>query len=426
MNQPNASDQLSALEEQIIERTREIERRRAVAEGLRGILAVLNSNRPLEQILDFIVSEARRLLEADAAAIYRLQPDGILTVQSSQGLSPDYLAQSDIPLGELFTGRAVQNLQPVAVNSLEAVLSEAGAYRKASRMRLLRKLAEDFHSILSVPLITNGEPAGALTLYYAHSRPFNEDEIGLAVAFCDQSALAIENARLREHLREEAINAERSRLARELHDSVTQMLFSASLIAEVLPAVWKRDLVEGQRALDELRQLTRGSLAEMRAMLLELRPAGLEDARLENLLRQLAEAVTGRTRIPVQVQIEPAPALPPPVRLAFYRISQEALNNVAKHSGALSAGVELRVQPLPGNRQQVDLTIWDTGYGFNPSAVHSDQLGLSIMRERAAAAGANISIQSKPGGAPVPGAEKRTIIRVTWTGAKEEERAHEN
>src|SRR6266496_6819560 len=106
-----------------------------------------------------------------------------------------------------------------------------------------------------------------MNLYYAHPREFLQEEIDLAVSFCDQTALAIENARLREQAQEDAIAAERNRIARELHDSVTQTIFSASLIAEVLPTIWTLDPDEAQHGLDDLRKLARGALAEMRTLL---------------------------------------------------------------------------------------------------------------------------------------------------------------
>ncbi len=106
-----------------------------------------------------------------------------------------------------------------------------------------------------------------------------------------------------QQLQEKAAMEERSRLARDLHDAVSQTLFSASLIADVLPRLWEKNKEEGLKRLEEVRQLTRGSLAEMRTLLFELRPAALADAELGDLLRQLAEAVNGRARLPVTVEI---------------------------------------------------------------------------------------------------------------------------
>jgi signal transduction histidine kinase len=316
-------------------------------------------------------------------------------------LSSEYAALADIPVGHLATGRAVQLRQPVALSDTSELMLDPGHPLAAEQMSLVRILISQFRSILSVPLIIKGEPMGALTLYYVRPRSFSQEEINLVMAFGDQSALAIENARLRERAKEEGISAERSRLARDLHDSVTQMLFSASLIAEVLPTVMNRDPDEGQRALEELRQLTLGALAEMRSMLLELRPDRLQTARLEDLLRQLGESVAGRMRIPVQVEIGSPPELPPEVRLAFYRIAQESLNNITKHSSATRVDIHLYA-----DTGGAALTISDNGYGFQPQQVPGDRLGLSLMRERANSIGAELTITSHPG--------QGTQVAVNW------------
>ncbi|MCP4517736.1 MAG: PAS domain S-box protein, partial [Delftia sp.] len=160
---------------------------------------------------------------------------------------------------------------------------------------------------------------------------------------------------LEQQVKEQAVAAERSRLARDLHDAVSQTLFSASLIADVLPQIWERNPDEGQRRLEEIRQLTRGALAEMRALLLELRPTALAEADLGDLLRQLAEATTGRARVPVALEVEGEPSGPlaPDVKVALYRIAQESLNNVAKHAGASQVTVGLRYQ---GERVEVRIS----------------------------------------------------------------------
>lgn len=126
------------------------------------------------------------------------------------------------------------------------------------------------------------------------------------------------------------------------NSSFSQTLFSASIIAEVLPRLWEKDSDAGRKRLEEVRQLTRGALAEMRTLLFELRPSTLADAELGDLLRQLAESITGRTRLTVSAQIEGQCPLPTEAKIAFYRIAQEALNNVAKHSEADNAMIILR------------------------------------------------------------------------------------
>ena len=163
---------------------------------------------------------------------------------------------------------------------------------------------EGIRSFMHVPIKINGQLFGVFNFNYLTPHAFSEDERRLFIALAQRAAMAIQNAQLYEQAQFAATVEERQRLARELHDAVTQTLFSSSLIADVLPRIWERNPEEGRRRLEELRQLTRGALAEMRTLLLELRPSALVEVELGDLLRQLSEAFTGRSRIPVQLEIE--------------------------------------------------------------------------------------------------------------------------
>lgn len=209
------------------------------------------------------------------------------------------------------------------------------------------------------------------------------------------------NEQLRAKAAQDAVAAERTRLARDLHDAVTQTLFATTLIADVLPEIWAADPDEGRRRLDEIRRLTRSALAEMRTLLVELRPSALVEAPLPTLLRQLAEALAGRSRCAIQLSAEGERRLPADVQVGLYRIAQEALNNVVKHAQAGAAIVTLR------QGDPVRLTVADDGVGFDTSTVTADHLGLRIMRERAEAIGARLTISSEPG--------EGTHISVVWT-----------
>ncbi len=258
---------------------------------------------------------------------------------------------------------------------------------------------------MAVPLKAKDDVYGGLMLYYAEPRKFTPEEIELAVTFGDQAMLAIENARLRAQAERIAVAAERNRIARDLHDSVTQTLFSASLIAEVLPKLVRRKPDEGHRRLDELRELTRGALAEMRTLLLELRPATLVEVGIEELLRQLTEAVRGRARIPIELQMDVTSVLPPDVKVAFYYIAQEALNNVAKHAHAGQVKVSMRSNP-----EGALLVMEDDGHGFDLDAVTPEHLGLAIMRERSEGISGALEIETDIGAG--------SKVAVTWTNVE--------
>jgi signal transduction histidine kinase len=200
------------------------------------------------------------------------------------------------------------------------------------------------------------------------------------------------NTKLSRHAQELAVLEERQRLARNLHDAVNQSLFSASLIADVLPRVWNRDQEAARRSLEDLRRLTRGAMAEMRALLAELRPSTLTDSDLGDLLRLLGRALTGRTNLQVAVAVTGKFSLPAEIQIAFYRVCQEALNNVARHAKASQVEIELKQEGAV-----IELRIRDNGQGFNPAQTFSGHYGLSMMRERAEAAGLVLSITSQPG-----------------------------
>ncbi len=271
-------------------------------------------------------------------------------------------------------------------------------------------------SQLCVPLKTKEVVIGVLSVESDQPHAFDESDLAVLQSLAHQAAIAVENARLYERAQQLAVMEERNRLARDLHDAVTQTLFSASLVAETLPTLWECDQEEGRHLLGEIRRLSRGALAEMRTLLMELRPAALAEASLEGLLNQLAEAATGRTGIPIAVTVEGQCDLPSEVHAALYRIAQEGLNNVVKHARASQAMMHLcctdlasSVQPLPkgrGSHVQVTLCISDDGRGFDLDTVPPERLGLSIMRERMQAIGGALEIDSRLGGG--------TRVRVVW------------
>jgi signal transduction histidine kinase len=384
------------------ERWLEAERRRLIAESLREILAALNSSQPLSSILDLIAAQARRLLDTQAVGIYRLESEADRwAVQAARGLLVTYVAGSNVPIGQSTLRQAILARQPLIGSHANGAHVTEEDPRPVPRPRL-----GWYGAWLAVPIITKGEVYGGMLLYYVEPRALSEEEIQLATSFCDQAALAIENARLREQVEQAAATAERERLARDLHDAVTQTLFSASVIAEALPRIWATDPQEVQNGIEELRRLTRGALAEMRTMLLELRPAALTEKPLGELLSHLADAMTGQTRIPVLLIVEGEACLHPELQVTLYRIAQEALNNVAKHARA--SQVTLSMRCAPGS---VQLEVVDDGRGFETAAASPDAMGLRIMQERAASIKAEFEIESRPG--------QGTRVRVDWAGSLE-------
>ncbi len=198
-----------------------------------------------------------------------------------------------------------------------------------------------------------------------------------------------------------AVLSERTRLARDLHDAVTQSLFSASIMAELLPQAWARDPAAGLRQLQDIRRLNRSALAEMRSLLVELRPSAITESKLSELLIQLANASSSRLGIEIEVAAEEQTRLPADVQVAFYRIAQESLHNVAKHSLASEASIQLSTRAGGGL-----MLVHDNGRGFDLDSVAGTSFGLRIMRERAAEIGASLDIDTEVGAG--------TDVMLTW------------
>jgi signal transduction histidine kinase len=248
------------------------------------------------------------------------------------------------------------------------------------------------HAELVLPLSLQDYDLGTIIFVAKAGYVFKDKTINLLESIADQLSVSIDHARLHKDAERNAALTERNRLARELHDAVTQTLFSASLIAQVIPNIWEKDVEKGKELLEEVRMLSRGALAEMRTLLLELRPQALREADLESLTVQLAEANTSRLGIPIHVETSGSYRPPENVKLVFYRIAQEAINNIIKHAHASEVNVRLKQAP-----KQIQLQIQDNGIGFNPDDVPKDHLGLKIMQERMETINGSLDIISKIG-----------------------------
>jgi len=371
------------LEFLVDERTEEIEHRTQELETLYRADEELYRSLHLDKVLKTLVDLAMDMLKADKSSLLIWDENNEkLVVHTSRGFSPKTLKIMSYAAGEGVIGIVATSVEPVVVEDTQ----------QDPRVDQQVMEIEGIRSSMYFPIEISGKVFGVFSADYIQPRAFGEDEQRLFTALAQRAASAIQNAQLYEQAQELAVVEERSRLARDLHDAVTQTLFSSSLIAEVLPRIWERDSEEGRRRLDELRELTRGALAEMRTLLLELRPAALDEADLGELLRQLSESITGRTRVPVQLEVTGDCDPTSDIKIAFYRIAQEALNNVAKHAGASKVTVNLQCKS-----GKLELQIMDDGQGFKTEDVTAESLGLGIMRERAEAINAQLNIVSRPG-----------------------------
>jgi signal transduction histidine kinase len=369
-------------------RLRDVEALYRADESLYGALRT-------ERVLQALVDVVTEVLKADQSLV--LTWDGErLSVAASHGIGDYTLARLRPRPSEGAIATVLRGRRPLAIADVNAPAETDVTVQTAA--------ASGVRSILFVPILADEQVFGVLLVGYRQGREFGDEEQRLFVALAQRTSLALENARLYEQAQQTAQLEERQRLARELHDAVTQTLFSGSLIADVLPRLWERDPAEGRRRLEELRELTRGALAEMRTLLYELRPAAITESPLADLLRQLVEATIGHARLAVSLNVvgQSAPGgLPPDVQVALYRIAQEALNNVAKHARANRADVSLVFRA-----NDVELSVRDDGQGFDPSHRPPGHFGVGNMGERAAAVGAGLAIASAPG--------EGTRVTATW------------
>lgn len=397
---------LGALQARNQERQAEMEARMREQVTLLEISQTLASALALKPGL--ILDQLRVIIEYTHAALFVLEDLTLITlaVRGSQQL------EAAMPFGiRLNSSATVATLlndhQPQRI----ADVWSADPAAKALHILLndhANLLLEGVMAWMWVPLAVKGRVIGGIGIAHAEPNSFTSHQADLALIVANQAAITLINAQLYEQAQTVATLEERQRLAQNLHDAVNQSLFSASLIAEVLPRLWERNPDEGRQSLEDLRRLTRGATAEMRGLLAELRPLVLTDSELGDLLRQLGDALTGRMNIPVIVTVAEQGALPAELQVTLYRLCQEALNNIAKHAKASQVTMDLKY-----DADSVALHIRDDGRGFDPAHIPSGHHGLSIMRERAKACGAILSVVSQPGDG--------TDIFISWVKPPEQE-----
>jgi signal transduction histidine kinase len=356
----------------------------------------LSSRLDLDTVMRRIAEEARLLIGASFGSVSIHEGDQLCIKALAGDYGPGMFVGYTMPAHTSASGLAMISGKVVRVDSL----NDPRVHRDAMEQARIQ-------SLLAVPLLSGDTALGVISVGHYSPAAFDENDAHVLLMLAPGAVIALENARLYAQAQQVAVLEERQRLARDLHDAVTQTLFSAGLIADVLPRIWQRRPDEAERRLAELRQLTRGALAEMRTLLLELRPDALIEARLGDVLRQLGEAITGRTRLPVTVTVVGDCALPPDVQIALYRIAQEALNNVLRHAHAGQVQIDLSL-----TEDRVRLWVHDDGQGFAPMPVEAGHFGLRNMQERARNIGASFSINSRPG--------EGTEVLVLWQASEED------
>ncbi len=284
-------------------------------------------------------------------------------------------------------------IEAILLRLLEAVPhSGAAVLEKAADGSLKTVVATGARSgehRLQLPLVARDQQLGRLVLFREAGKPFRPESERIASAFANQLAIALENATLYEQVHEQAAHEERQHLARELHDSVSQALYGILLGSHTAQKQLQDAPEKAAAALEYVEHLAQAGLAEMRALIFELRPEALERDGLIGALRKQLDALESRHELDTHAELSEEPDISLATKQVVYRIAQEATHNIVKHAAA--SNVWLTFGSVEGGYR---LTVRDDGDGFDPAASFPGQLGLSSMRERAAALGGSLVIES--------------------------------
>jgi signal transduction histidine kinase len=351
------------------------------AEALSDAVLAIAAEHAVEPVLKKLVDAARELAAARYAAIGVPDGDGGFAQFITSGMSDELIAS----LGPL----------PRTHGLLGAMLEPDAAplrtldIREDPRFRGWWPGAHpSMSTFLGVPIVARGHVAGAFYLTDKDGG-FSDDDQALIETFAAHAALAIENARLHERSRELSIVEERNRLARELHDAVTQKLFGVVLAAESGTALLERDLAAAARQLALVRELAGEAMDELRSVIVHLRPPHVEEEGLAVALAKHVDVLRRAHRRAIELDVGGDGAAPEAIETDVFRIAQEALHNALRHAHAERVALRLRC-----DEERVELTVTDDGIGFDPEHVRARRLGLTTMAERARAIGGELRVDS--------------------------------
>ena len=362
------------------------------------VAAGMSVDQPLPTTLSQVVHAVRQTTAALACSIVCWEED----------YSRPATAYADEVLGDGFAAALeelwrVRGMRPVAASDYDLVVhrgfrDEALAEPALAPIHGFLRTDVPWQDMALIPLVASGAVLGEVGIYLAAGQELTDDDIGYLNALADQAAVAVRNSTLFHAAEQNATLVERHRLARDLHDSVSQALFSMTLHARTaqrhlaaagLPAEHPVSV-----EVDQLHALTQAALAEMRALIFELRPGALEAEGLASALGKQAAALAAREQLPVEVH---APAerlsIPPKVEEHVYRLVLEALHNAVRHAEAHRLDVWLATLPDGG----LEVRVVDDGVGFDPAVPHPGHLGLHTMRDRAEAVRGVLDVVSRPG-----------------------------
>jgi signal transduction histidine kinase len=365
------AQKLSALHDVIAAATEAPDLRSTLSLSLRHILEAIKCPAGVIHLIDDLNQDA------GAALLRPIVQEGI--TEAMVQIMTDVGAASEL------ANLAIQNKSPIVIGNIAASAAFPAAFHRQT----------DLQTCVGAGMTARGKSIGLLTVFAESDRHFGEIELALLDSVADQIGIVVENAHLHKRAEEAAVVEERHRLARELHDSVTQALYSLTLFTEAgLRLLHAGDLSRIEELLRHLDNTSQQALREMRLMLHKLRPPDLREEGFVGALQQRLDEVEARANVETQLLVEGnLDELPGIVEEQLYRIAQEALNNALKHSAASLLKIEVAV-----NKADVSLEIRDDGQGFNlAEARETGGMGLQSMAERVELLGGELRIASAPG-----------------------------
>jgi len=348
----------------------------------------LHQSLVLGDVLSSLAQVALDVIHADVAAVLIIDetPTPMLRVSASAGIPPEALETLQSALHEFDATTVVEAGSPRVIGDrsqdptpVQRVVTAAGAT-----------------SHIDVSITIGGKHFGILSVGWKEVRRITDAEVRIAAALGQRAAVAIENARLYERSQVAASLEERQRLARELHDSVSQALYGISLGSRTARTLVERDPAAAIEPLEYVNTLAEAGLAELRALIFELRPESLATEGLIAALEKQFASLRARHGIEVDAHLSWEPDLRLDLKEVLYRVGQEAMHNTVKHARATQVTVRLREEA--GSHR---LEITDNGQGFDTSGEFPGHLGLRSMSERAARAGGRFDIESTAAGTRV-------------------------
>lgn len=364
---------------------------------LQELTSKLSRSMNVEQIAHVILETGSQLLGSRRGAVYSYRDHGEMVYMLDQfGLDTVELPSRKVSvLDALPVSDAIRTGELVWIENTEDFVERYPQMEPRIR-------AENLQSCAVIPFLIDDQILGCVKFHFDRPRPLANEDTVLLSAVAQHCAQALERAYLSEQAQIAAAVEERQRLARELHDAVSQVLFASTVSAEAAVRSWERNPASAFALLEQVVSLNRAAMSEMRTLLLELRPESLAKTSLAQLLTQLIESAKGRQEIEASFNLSGTETeAPKDVVMTFYRIAQESINNILRHSGATSFSIELHY-----DTRFIRLHICDNGTGFD-FAAPSPGLGLGSMRERAALIDAQLNINTSPSGTG-------TAIELVW------------